>query len=143
MKSTIRLISYARLAASAFRSQLIHVVVSDHVLHALTCHARAFVLDRSFLVRRPRDVSHAQYQCTTASVIDAGVSLDIKCSLTVRLSDPHFVTLWLRARYLLANFTPSHSSIRFSLGTHFDVLVTKSNFLKQTDNIHLLKPLSQ
>ena len=31
-----------------------------------------------------RDVSFAQYACTTLSVIGAGASLDINCSLTVR-----------------------------------------------------------
>ena len=47
------------------------------------CVARSFadpVVCRT-LVRRPRDVSHAQYHLTIPSVIDAGASLDINRAL--------------------------------------------------------------
>ena len=50
------------------------------------CVARSYavhVMCRTFSTPL-RDVSFAQYACTTPSVIGAGASLDINCSLTVK-----------------------------------------------------------
>ena len=101
MVNFIKLIYTPECIQVITNTQTLHVVLSGHTppLNRHTrplfptarfststplCVARSFadpVVCRT-LVRRPRDVSHAQYHCTIPSVIDAGASLDINHSLT-------------------------------------------------------------
>ena len=100
----------------------IHIPSDTHA--AINCHACA-VLDRSLIhvmcrtLSTPlRDGSLAQYHCTTPCVIDAGGSLDINCSFTVRA-----------VRYTLRASTPGYHGLSRSIPAHkYLINLQRNNF---------------